>query len=188
MNENQIQAELVTSIKSWGGYSRKVTDAVICDVCGKKIVPPSGRPDNYVTLGRQSCMIEVKWGGLSFPFSSFTEEQRDWGSWYVTERNGVYCVWLSMGKRINHNTHPRMTWLVPLRDFLAARVMVPQKSLPYSVDGRGYKKSMKGLSNGFLFPSLDAVHIFRNYELAWEGRGVWSLPDNHPLTEVMRCE
>lgn len=156
-----VEGECSRSITELGGYAYKLRDAIVCPQCGNKIVPPVGRADYFCTLGTYGFMAEVKAATRSLPFRRFTLKQREWAQWYTMDRRGHFYVWLSLGTRVNGRKYPRKTWLIPLRDFLAAESIVAQhrKSIAYK----------------------DAVELFGNYELEWQGSGMWGLPKHHPL-------
>jgi hypothetical protein len=167
MNERSIQGEVVKSVKHWGGDAYKVRDGHKCPQCGHVAIPPAGRADYDCTVKEYGFKVEVKYAERSFPLSDFREDQREWAIQHVQDTGGQYFLWLCMGKAITDKDLPRMAWLVPLRGWLAieAVVLMYQKSLPYRA-GRRHKKEMQR-------SGVDAIHLLRDFELDWWGKGVW---------------
>ena len=168
MNEKSIQNEVVQSVKRWGGYALKVMDGHVCPQCHHVAVPSVGRADYDCTLGHVGFKIEVKYAEKSFALSQFREEQRKWARWYVLDRHGLYFLWLCMGNGIRSKVHPRRTWMLPLRGWLAieAYLLTYQKSLPYLAE-KGHSKEMQR-------GRVDAVHLLQDFELDWNS-GAWEL-------------
>ena len=168
-----VQSECGRSIRAWGGYAHKVTDATICPRCRKQIVPPAGRPEYFCTIGTLGFVVEVKAGTKGWRFSSLREQQRNWAEWYINDTGGLYCIWLSMGRRRNAKVMPRKTWLVPYHGILAAEDLVGQDTLPY-LAGKGYSTRLQE-------DKLDAVHILANFEMKYAD-GVWQRPTQFPVS------
>lgn len=169
--KGQAEPECGISLRSWGWFGRKKTDAMRCTKCGS-VVKPGGvsgtwdYPQVYVPLWSEHRAIyldiEVKASGTSLAFSRLEPDQRQWAK---DNSERPKWLWVCIGKgAVNASEKPRRTYFLPYVVFLAIeRELSPKrKSIPYG------------------HPVLD------KWELKWEGHKTWSIPAEHPVRTADR--
>lgn len=154
----------------------------------------AGRADVMCYIRGLSVAVEFKAGKAGFDFAHWRANQREWAKrWCVGVFGTDYYIFLTVGSHpSNYNPEkysPKRSWLVPMSAFLftesafenkqrKAGVVVPQRTIPY--------RATKGYSRVLQENKLDAVTMFRAYELPWtkgsDGKpGYWSCPKLHPF-------
>jgi len=155
----------------------------------------SGRADVIAYRNSLAVAIEFKYGKTGFnPFSKtagWKRKQRLWARrWCIQEFGVDYYLFLSMGTHPPHyhpeKYMPRRSWLIPYhamrsleRVFILAQMAgdtAIQQTIPYRA-GKGYSTFLQE-------HKLDAIHLFRDYELVWQkgsnGKpGYWQCPEQH---------
>lgn len=151
-----------------------------------------GRADICLTRSGAAVDVEVKNGRDGFNFHEWRIDQRTYALKCQKEGH-PYWIWLCLGTgRPNHtppaeyyrdpdlikgwlaNHRPRKTWLIPLAYWLFAErtVVAHQYTIPYI--------AKKGMNVGIQQNSLDAVTLFRNFELSWvNSNDGWAIPNVH---------
>jgi len=172
------QPEVTRSIRSWGFWTLKPTDAYQAFGGKKKrLVKPDepGRADMIVTRGHRVCYVELKDATQGFAFTDFEQNKRVWTR-LMQDRFGA-SIWLFLILGIdppnrNREKYPyaRRAWLLPIETLFRMETMIPQKTLPM-IASKGYNTMMQK-------NKMDAVHLLADYELPW-GKGNWLLPENH---------
>ena len=198
MNEAKFRGQVGRLIRTAGWWDLTGRDAVICPVCGAKVLPQKGRPDTIcINPNRFGFVVEYKmypllekgkpWHEVSaFPFSEIEPEQRIWLSvWDSYAKEDPYSgvrpggAYIGLGTR--HGTAgarntPRMGWLVPWQTWLRVEQRlkdVGQASLPL-VARKGLNKQVQALH-------LDAITLLSSWELLHVPNVGWRFSDNHPL-------
>ena len=174
--------EVSRSLHKWG-FGVRADPTVNWTQQGKGDFTP-GRADLMVVKNGYGCYIEIKSGKTGFLFSHYEPHQRQWAETYalpIPYQTPVW-IWLFLGtdppNRNPERYVPRKAWLVPYFAFLEVEQMIApyQATLPYRVK--------KGLRKELQEGSLDACTLFRDYELQWNGGGVWMCPESHLFRQV----
>lgn len=180
------QPEVTRSIRNWGFYTHKPTDAYKTGWAQKRprqLITPteSGRFDVMVMRNGRVAFVEVKNDTFSFSFAQFQQNKRDWLKIMEPFRISSW-LFLLLGDRppsYNKETyvHARRAWLIPIEEYFAAeQLLTPiQNSIPM-IASKGYSKVLQE-------QKLDAIHLFAPYELSWS-KGSWELPEDHIFRSV----
>lgn len=187
---DQRQPEITRSIRSWGFYTLKPTDAYQTGWAQKRptqlIVPTEGgRFDMFVMGNGRVAAVEVKNDELAFAFAQFQQNKRDWLKLMEPfQISSWLCLLLgNMSPAYNKEVHPtsRRAWLMPIEHYFAVEELISpiQNSIPM-IAGKGYNKTLQ--ENHW-----DAVNLFSDYELTW-GKGSWELPSGHLFRTVFNVE
>ena len=133
MKEKEVRQEVFRLAKSLGFFPVTQTDTQICPKCFTRIKPPIGRPDilwlNPTKPGVVSEIKAIPENAKTFAFSSISEEQRRWLSWW-TEAGGL--AYLGLGTLVPRH---RRLWLVPWHHWLEIEAALTpyQDSIPITV-------------------------------------------------------
>lgn len=150
----------------------------------------NGRSDLIVLKNGKGAAVEIKSGNKGFNFSDWRENQREWAKVYCAMCNVPYWIWLNLGEtRLKGDLAKgkllRRAWLIPEKDFLEAeeKIKSVQTTLPY--------EAVKGYSTFLQDNNLDALTLFKKYELSWsklnipwtptQSKYCWYIPNEHPF-------
>lgn len=140
----------------------------VCPKCHHQLFPLPDRPD--IIIANEG--IEVKEADDRIAFNAISDGQREWAD-KRTEEGFKYWIALQLGRDRpdSKSVNKKRAWLIPWTKWkeMEATLSEYQKSLPLIVSS----KSKNALKDN----SLDAITIFYDYELKWDGG--WKIPTNH---------
>lgn len=181
MNELTVSLKVAHAFELMGYDANKVTDAIICPRCHRKIVPSRGRPDRaMIHPSARSCYIEVKTvrrNETAFSFSEISDEQRatlnDW-----LGRGGACYLALGVIRRPKRNDRLEWLYLVEWSKWVALENLVRphQDSIPVKA-GPGFSKELQKRN-------LDIETQLWPWSLG-QRPGGWFLPQDHPAIEQL---
>lgn len=125
-----------------------------------------GRADIFAGKGGRALNLEIKQAESSFNLDNLRQNQHDYAVWSMGFPFEIpYWLYFTMGKHPAHYNpakySPKMSWVLPYHIWKQAddAVRPHQKSLVF--------KAKKGMNKAIQALKLDAVTLFKGYELTW---------------------